>query len=160
MTSISDEMAKAGATILDPMLSSDCPLKVARDVYAAMREAEGVRDETPEHVAPEWLNDAERRGQAIQEEARRGLTYAGELRSGPIPPIEQGPEQANQVHWHRIAEICLPRPEDGLKLRARADGMVEAVPHPAVNRTGEAEGPNIPTAATKLRPRFFPNFEG
>lgn len=36
MPEITDEMAKAGAAILDPMLSSDCPYRVARDVYAAM----------------------------------------------------------------------------------------------------------------------------
>lgn len=69
---------------------------------------------------------------------------------GQKPPTET----VSEIEWRRIAEICLPRPKDGHVLRMRADGTVEAVPHPAVNRTGEAEGPNIPTAATKLRPDF------
>ena len=39
MTNVSKEMIDAGAKILDPMLSSNCPRQVARDVYAAMEEA-------------------------------------------------------------------------------------------------------------------------
>ena len=120
MTNITDEMIRDGAAILDPMLSSDCPKRVARDVYEAMEEAKGAKFDASE--------------------AFRRL-------------------KPSQVNWHRIAEICLPRPEDGHVLRMRADGTVEGVPHPAVNRTDEAGGPNIPTAATKLRPAFRPDFE-
>ena len=103
MPEITDPMIDAGAAILDPLLSSHCPRQVARDVYAAMEEARDVKScvvvdasEVTGRQPTAWLNDAERRGQAIQEEARRGLTYAGELRCGPIRPIEPGPEQGMQ----------------------------------------------------------------
>ena len=39
MTNITDPMIDAGAKILDPMLSSNCPRQVARDVFEAMEEA-------------------------------------------------------------------------------------------------------------------------
>ena len=49
MTNITDQMIDAGARILDPLLSTDCPRQVARDVYAAMEEA---RRGDPTDVAP------------------------------------------------------------------------------------------------------------
>lgn len=52
MTSISDEIAKAGAEILDPLLSSDCPLKVARQVLEA---AHGIKAEQAEsNIRSPW----------------------------------------------------------------------------------------------------------
>ena len=86
MPEITDKMIDAGAAILDPMLSSNCPRQVARDVYAAMEEArrgvkpmglaDWIREQDPARRSGDAVPTVEGEVERYQSRALRSFAFA------------------------------------------------------------------------------------
>ena len=98
MQQVSDQMVQAGARVLDavPCLDRADFKRVARDVYAAMREAEGARDQRA--VTPKtMLRGCD--GRPIDWE------NGGELRPRPLRPFAFAESQVYEVPADRIGRV-------------------------------------------------------